>query len=138
MDREYTTAAKISYQRILELILIQVYSYFKENAEYSVDENLELRICSIESLQDLEKFNVVIANIQADILTKFGSEILNQLGVNATLILSGILASEVKYVKEYFINLSKRLSYNLNAKERTLGEWAVITLSSSVNTEEES
>ena len=46
--------------------------------------------------QNLEKFNVVIANIQADILTRFGSEILNQLGVNATLILSGILASEVK------------------------------------------
>ena len=134
------TAAKISYQRILGIdIDPDSIRISKENAELnSVDENLELRICSIESLQDLEKFNVVIANIQADILTKFGSEILNQLGVNATLILSGILASEVKDVKEYFINLSKRLSYNLNAKERTLGEWAVITLSSSVNTEGES
>ena len=94
--------------------------------------NLELRICSIESLQNLEKFNVVIANIQADILTRFGSEILNQLGVNATLILSGILASEVKDVKEYFINLSKKAKLQLECKgknTRRVGSYNLILLS---------
>lgn len=68
---------------------------------------------------------VVLANIQADVLMRFARELLGSLVSGGTLILSGILASELTQVREAFAALAPDCPMD----SRIMGEWSDLVLS---------
>ncbi len=70
---------------------------------------------------------LVLANIQADVLMKFASELLAAVAPEGVLVLSGILASELEQVRTAFA----RLTPGWTADSRVMGEWSDLVLSRS-------
>jgi ribosomal protein L11 methyltransferase len=68
--------------------------------------------------------DVILANIQADVLMRFASELVTATAPGGSLILSGILAAENPTVRDVFARL--RPSWSLEA--RVLGEWSDLFL----------
>lgn len=71
-----------------------------------------------------ERANVLLANIQADVLSRFASDLVNAVAPGGTLILSGILAGENSQVRAVFESLTP--NWTVNA--RVMGEWSDIVL----------
>jgi ribosomal protein L11 methyltransferase len=67
---------------------------------------------------------LVLANIQADVLIKFSRELLGAVAPGGSLVLSGILASELDDVREAFAGLAPGWS----GASRVLGEWSDLLL----------
>lgn len=67
---------------------------------------------------------LVMANIQADVLTKFAAQLLAAVAPGGALVLSGILAAELAQVREAFVTLAPGWKPDV----RTLGEWSELTL----------
>lgn len=68
---------------------------------------------------------LVMANIQADVLMRFASQLLESVAPGGVLVLSGILAAELVQVQETFALLAP--GWRLDA--RSLGEWSDLALS---------
>ncbi len=71
-----------------------------------------------------ERANVLLANIQADVLSLFASDLVSAVAPGGTLILSGILAGENSQVRTVFEGLTP--NWTINA--RVMGEWSDIVL----------
>ncbi len=71
-----------------------------------------------------EQAAVVLANIQADVLSLFASDLVSAVAPGGTLILSGILAGENSQVRTVFEGLTP--DWTINA--RVMGEWSDIVL----------
>jgi ribosomal protein L11 methyltransferase len=63
---------------------------------------------------------LVLANIQADVLSKFARELLNAVAPGGTLVMSGILATELAQVRVTFAALAPGWSTD----SREMGEWS--------------
>lgn len=63
---------------------------------------------------------LIFANIQADVLMRFASELLQSVNTGGALVLSGILASEIDQVRKVF----KGVAPTWHSESRVLGEWA--------------
>jgi ribosomal protein L11 methyltransferase len=77
----------------------------------------------VTGLKD-RRAELVLANIQADVLTRFAAELLAAVAPGGTLVLSGILAQEVEQVREGFV----RLAPGWKVDSRALGEWCDLVL----------
>ncbi|MEY4006412.1 MAG: hypothetical protein RLZZ221_2508, partial [Verrucomicrobiota bacterium] len=70
------------------------------------------------------KAGVVLANIQADVLMRFGKELVGAVAPGGTLILSGILAHENEAVRAAFSSVASGWPVDF----RVLGEWSDVRL----------
>ena len=67
---------------------------------------------------------ILLANIQADVLMKFASELLGAVAPGGTLVMSGILAAELDRVREVFADKAPAWS----TSSITMGEWSDLVL----------
>src|SRR5258708_2717486 len=74
-----------------------------------------------------EQGDLLMANIQADVLKKFASELIRAVAPGGTLVLSGILAVELDSVKSTFGSMVPTWTMN----SRVMGEWSDVCLSRS-------
>ena len=68
--------------------------------------------------------DVLLANIQADVLMKYSGELLGTLAPGGTLVMSGILATELALVRETFSTRAPGWS----TSSITMGEWSDLVL----------
>ncbi len=81
----------------------------------------------IEDFLPARQANIVVANIQADVLRLYANEFIDAVLPGGTLILSGILASEVyKVIRTFESAADSRLTQP--ASHRIDGEWARVVL----------
>jgi ribosomal protein L11 methyltransferase len=67
---------------------------------------------------------LLLANIQADVLIRFAQELLGAVAPGGTLVLSGILATELTQVRETFAGMAPTWGVD----SRTMGEWSDLVL----------
>jgi ribosomal protein L11 methyltransferase len=67
---------------------------------------------------------LLLANIQADVLNRFAQELLGAIAPGGTMVLSGILATELTQVRESFV--ARALSWSVDS--RIMGEWSDLVL----------
>ncbi len=96
----------------------------RENAEINqLADKVTFRVADLYKLgSTTDKFDCIVANIQADVLISNALNIISLANFQSTIILSGILASEIEDVIETFNQLSPKNSFELSIKE--MGEWA--------------
>ena len=68
--------------------------------------------------------SVVLANIQADVLVRFIRELCAAVAPGGQLVLSGILGSELGYVREQF----SAANPGWRVESRVMGEWSDLAL----------
>jgi ribosomal protein L11 methyltransferase len=68
--------------------------------------------------------DIMLANIQADVLMRFGRELTSAIAPGGTLVMSGILALEIEKVRDAFTTLVPRWG----CESRLMGEWADLML----------
>ena len=64
--------------------------------------------------------DIMLANIQADVLMRFGRELTNAMAPGGALVMSGILAQEIEKVRTTFLALVPQWA----CESRLMGEWA--------------
>ena len=99
----------------------------KENALLNqLNEQLSFDCMDLFHLeQPVEKFDCVVANIQADILTSCARIISQHTHQGSKIILSGILSKEIEYVVETFSEeLRENSKFEYHIKE--MGEWSAV------------
>jgi len=96
----------------------------RENAAINqLADKVSFRVADLYKLgTTADKFDCIVANIQADVLISNALNIISLANFQSTIILSGILASEIEDVIETFNQLSPENSFELSIKE--MGEWA--------------
>lgn len=73
-----------------------------------------------------DKFDFVMANIQADILINYAEVIMSLTEEHATIVLSGILTKEIDQVTEKFRNLAPQSDTSFSQRE--MGEWSALKI----------
>ena len=73
-----------------------------------------------------DKFDFVMANIQADILITYAEVIMSLTEEHATIVLSGILTKEIDQVTEKFRNLAPESDTSFSQRE--MGEWSALKI----------
>ena len=68
--------------------------------------------------------DVLLANIQADVLTGFAPELLGAVAARGTIVLSGILVAELPQVREAFAKWAPEWEVD----SRAMGEWSDLVL----------
>ena len=68
--------------------------------------------------------DILLANIQADVLMRFGGELTKAVAPGGTLAMSGILAQEIEKVRASFTALVPKWA----SESRLMGEWADMVL----------
>lgn len=97
----------------------------RENAELNgLDQAVEFAVAGLPDGLRGRQGAVVVANIQADILTRHASALASAVGPGGTLILSGILESEREAVAATFTSACP--AWRLDS--RRLGEWCDLAL----------
>ena len=71
-----------------------------------------------------KKADIMMANIQADVLMRFGRELTGAMASGGTLVMSGILAQEIEKVRATFTALVPQW----DCESRLMGEWADLML----------
>ena len=88
--------------------------------------NVAFEAISLEKFSDEENFDIVVANIQADILMANSRTLLQLVRKGGYVVLSGILSKEMKHVKEHFLANLDEANLEYEVETRSLGEWSVI------------
>jgi ribosomal protein L11 methyltransferase len=102
----------------------------KENAnDNSIGGDIEFKVQSVETLGNKEKFDLVVANIQADILIKNSTILIQKTKNKGTLVLSGILAKEINLVEKHFHNQLQEDGISFSSQNSIKGEWSLLQLS---------
>ena len=73
-----------------------------------------------------DKFDFVMANIQADILINYAEVIMSLTKEHATIVLSGILTKEIEQVTEKFRSLAPESDTSFSQREK--GEWSALKI----------
>lgn len=90
----------------------------KDNVRINQQENLvELRVQALENI-DCD-FDLILANIYAEVLCFFSNDLINKLSGNGTLLLSGILPEKSQMVEEHFASLEL-------VKKRVQDNWVLL------------
>ena len=89
----------------------------------------KFRVKGIEDLELTRLYDVVIANIQADILCANATKLISCMAENGHMILSGILSTEVDEVQKVFAGHTKRLGCKMRFSKKHLNEWSTIHIS---------
>ena len=105
----------------------------KDNAKRnSAEGDIDFQVLSVEELEGKEVFDLVVANIQADILMQNSLTLLQQTKPDGVLVLSGILEKEIDLVKGHFSDLLRTKGINFNSQNRVQGEWSSLQLNLSI------
>lgn len=97
----------------------------KENAHFNgIHKKLIFKTASLETIFPQEKADLILANILANVLCQYSTNLLNSINPQGTLVLSGILVDEVQKVKEHFCNEATLLWENCHVDSQVQGEWA--------------
>jgi ribosomal protein L11 methyltransferase len=120
------SAAKLGYPRVAAFdndpLAVEV---SKENAGLNgLGSAVEFYVGDLVTGLAGRQAELVLANIQADVLIKFGRELLGTVSLGGTLVLSGILASELAEVSDVFAGLAP----NWTVDSRVMGEWSDFVL----------
>ncbi len=98
-----------------------------ENASFNnLDVDGIFKTANIEEGLGGDKYDLVVANIQSDILMIHSKYLLEAVGENGVLILSGILKEENEKVREFFLKESKRAIKSVDFRE--MGDWSDIII----------
>ncbi len=89
----------------------------------------EFQVKGIEELELTRLYDVVIANIQADILCANVTKLYSCIAESGHLILSGILKTEVDEVQKVFVSQANSFRSKIRFKKRHLNEWSTIHIS---------
>ena len=89
----------------------------------------KFRVKGIEDLELTRLYDVVIANIQADILCANATKLISCMAENGHMILSGILSTEVDEVQKEFADHTERLGCKMRFRKKHLNEWSTIHIS---------
>ena len=103
----------------------------KDNAIKNKVHCIEFINTSLEELNAIGQFDIIFANIQADILINYSEIICSFMKNEGTLVLSGILKTELEKVNEYYsqqILKTPRLE-KLSVTSKFLNEWGLIKIS---------
>jgi ribosomal protein L11 methyltransferase len=102
----------------------------KENAnDNSIGGDIEFKAQPVENLGNEEKFDLVVANIQADILIKNSTILIQLTKDKGTLVLSGILAKEINLVEKHFHKQLQEDGIAFSSQNSIKGEWSLLQLS---------
>lgn len=97
----------------------------RDNAEFNkVHKELIFKTASLEEIFPEEKSDLILANILANVLCQNSKLLLKAINFKGSLVLSGILGSEVEEVKAHFCREASQLWKNFKMDSRSLGEWA--------------
>ena len=82
----------------------------------------------LETLEDDHDYDLVLANIQADVLMQNAERLLGLVRKGGSLVLSGILTDEMKFVEDCFLNLLQMEEKYFEIDKKSLGEWSLLQL----------
>ena len=82
----------------------------------------------LETLDEDQDYDLVLANIQADVLMQNAERLLGLVRKGGSLILSGILTDEMKFVEDCFLNLLQMEEKYFEIDKKSLGEWSLLQL----------
>lgn len=121
------SAVKLGYQRVAAFdndpLAVDV---SRENATLNgLEGRVDFYVGDLVTGLSGRSAELLLANIQADVLMKFSSELLGAVAPGGTLVLSGILATELTQVREAFA----RLASGWAVDSRVMGEWSDLMLS---------
>ncbi len=95
-----------------------------ENAEFSkIKDGIVFKTAGLNDGFPIHKVDLVLANILANVLCQYSKTILDAIKPQGTLVLSGILVSEVAQVREHFCKEAVEFWGKHRVDSRTLGEW---------------
>ena len=97
-----------------------------ENAKLNNIKNVIFELESLENISQGKKYDFVIANIQADILKKNSEKLINIMSSEGTLVLSGILVTELSDVEKHYIKIFEEKLLKVNTNSKTLNDWGVL------------
>jgi len=104
----------------------------KQNAGYNhLKNDVEFRVSDLKEGLRGRKADFIMANVQSDVLCKYMNELMDALGEKGTLILSGILAVEIKDVLATFIKSGLVKQW----ESQQMGEWGDLKLCKGVRQE---
>jgi len=97
----------------------------RENAQLNKIGNINFDTSDLNSLNTCKKYNIIIANIQADILQNNAEQLIKLLNKKAYLILSGILSSESENIKCYYEKIFRKGKYTFRYDNIIMNEWCL-------------
>ena len=97
-----------------------------ENAKLNNIKNVIFELESLENISQGKKYDFVIANIQADILKKNSQKLINIMSNEGTLVISGILATELSDVEKHYTKIFEEKLLKVNTNSKTLNDWGVL------------
>ncbi|MDG0963877.1 MAG: 50S ribosomal protein L11 methyltransferase [Opitutales bacterium] len=98
----------------------------QENAELNDIKKVNFKSDDLDTLTGNKKYNLVVANIQADILQKNAETLITLLNNDGILILSGILSKECPKLEKYFKLTLKMLGINSKTVVKKMNDWSLI------------
>ena len=89
---------------------------------------VDFKVSSLENLDGNEQFDLVVANIQADVLMQNADILIQLVRGSGFLVLSGILTNEMEMVEDCFLNLLQIREMGIETEKKSLGEWSLLQL----------
>ena len=89
---------------------------------------VDFKVSSLEDFDGKEQFDLVVANIQADVLMQNSETLIQLVRGNGFLVLSGILTNEMELVEDCFLNLLQKKGKNYETDKKSSGEWSLLQL----------
>ena len=90
--------------------------------------DVDFNVSSLENLDGKAQFDLVVANIQADVLMQNAQTLIQLVRVGGFLVLSGILTNEMEMVEDCFLNLLQIEEMEIETEKKSLGEWSLLQL----------
>ncbi len=85
---------------------------------------MDFETLPLEDLPEGKQYDVVLANIQADVLLKNSDLLVGQVRDGGTLVLSGILTREMEKVEADFLERIDAMGLKASPKNESLNEWS--------------
>lgn len=100
-----------------------------ENASLNrMTEKVDFQVASLEKLVNEKRYDLVLANIQADILMKNSETLIRQVKTGGFLVLSGILTNEMDELVLHFKNQLTLNGIEYEHCSRKLNEWSALQI----------
>ena len=90
----------------------------------SIEGKVDFETLPLEDLPEGKQYDVVLANIQADVLLKNSDLLVGQVRDGGTLVLSGILTREMEKVEAGFLERIDAIGAKTSPKRESLNEWS--------------
>ncbi len=89
---------------------------------------VDFKAQSLETLDENHDYDLVLANIQADVLMQNAERLLGLVRIGGSLVLSGILAIEMQSVESHFTDQLKSSDLAFDHSTRNLNEWSSLCI----------